>query len=339
MPSFLIEPMALLHGEAARMAIGQRAALTLQGGSSAFALAGLIGAGETRIVPVALIPPEWHAALDHVTRPPDPAGLPLGPMVMGILNVTPDSFSDGGRHLHVTDAIAAGHGMIRAGAAILDIGGESTRPDATVVDPAQEIARIVPVVVGLRGQGALLSIDTRNAMTMQAALEAGADLINDVSGLMHDPAAPALLLNHDCPVVLMHMRGTPASMGGFTQYDDVAVDTVRELSLRIEAAVQAGIARSRLVIDPGIGFAKNEAQSLELLRRLPIFANLGCRIMLGTSRKRFIGRIAGVASAGARDPGSMVSSLPGLALPGCILRVHDVPGMVQALRVWQAIQG
>ena len=339
MMPLLIEPMGLLHGAAARDAVRQRAALPLQDGRSAFSLARLIGEAEEPLLPVAQVPERWQPALRQVTRRPPAAGLPDGPLVMGILNVTPDSFSDGGLHLHVPDAVAAGLRMIESGAAILDIGGESTRPDAAPVDPETERARILPVLAGLRGRGALLSIDTRHGSTMRAALNAGADLINDVSGLSHDPAAAGVLSAYGCPLVLMHMRGTPATMNKLARYGDVAVEVLRELEARIEQAMQAGIDRSRLVVDPGIGFAKDAAQNLELLRRLPLLANLGCRVLLGTSRKRFIGRVAGVAEAAARDPGSIVSSLPGLALPGCILRVHDVPAMMQALRVWQGVQG
>ena len=259
---------------------------------------------------------------------------------MGILNVTPDSFSDGGLHRRASAAIAAGRSMIEAGAAILDIGGESTRPGATPVDPDEEQARILPVLAGLRGRGeAMISIDTRNASTMRAALDAGADLINDVSGLSYDSEAASLLAGRDCPVVLMHARGTPATMLELAHYDDVALEVVRELEQRIAVAVAAGIERSRILVDPGIGFAKTGVQSLELLRRLPILANLGCRILLGTSRKRFLGEAAGIAEAAVRDPGTIVSSLPGLSLPGCIVRVHNVPQVVQALRVWQAMYG
>ncbi len=342
MMPFLIEPMGLLHGAVARDAVRQRMALPLQGGGSAFSLVRLIGEPEEPLLPVAQVPERWQPALRQVTRPPAPAGLPDGSLVMGILNVTPDSFSDGGLHLHVPDAVTAGLRMIEAGAAILDIGGESTRPDAAPVDPAAERARILPVLAGLRGKGALISIDTRNGSTMRAALDAGANLINDVSGLSHDPAAAGVLSAYGCPVVLMHMRGTPATMAGLARYGDVAVEVLGELEARIVWAMDAGIDRSRLVVDPGIGFAKDAAQNLELLRRLPVLANLGCRVLLGTSRKRFIGQTAsaaGVAGAADRGPGTIVSSLPGLALPGCILRVHDVPAMVQALRVWQGVQG
>lgn len=334
----LIEPMGLLYGSAARAAIHQGVALLLQGGGSAFCLARLVDEAGV-ILPVTQVPEAWHDALRQVVATPAATGLPDGPLVMGILNVTPDSFSDGGDHLHAADAITAGLRMIEAGAAILDIGGESTRPGAATVDPVQEQARILPVLAGLRGRGVPISVDTRNGATMRAVLDQGASLINDVSALSHDPDAVGLLAARDCPVVLMHMRGTPATMHRLARYDDVAIAVVRELGERIAWAVRAGIDRSRLIVDPGIGFAKDEAHNLELLRRLPILANLGCRVLLGTSRKRFIGRVAGVEAAADRDPGSIAASLAGLVLPGCILRVHDVAGMVQALRVWQAMQG
>ncbi len=332
----LLEPIGLLHGTQARDAIREGAALALQGGSSAFCL---VRTADGTVLPATRIPEALQDGLRRLVEAPPTAGLPPGPLVMGILNATPDSFSDGGRHLAVSDAVAAGLAMIAAGATILDVGGESTRPGATPVDPEQEQARILQVLVGLRHQGALISIDTRNGSTMRVALDAGADLINDVSALSHDPAAAALLAAYDCPVVLTHSRGTPATMAGLAQYDDVAAEVVQELEWRIAHAVQSGIARSRLIVDPGIGFAKNAAQNLELLRRLPMLANLGCRVLLGTSRKGFIGQVAGVPSAADRDPGSIVSGLPALALPGCILRVHDVPAMMQASRLWQAMQG
>ncbi len=333
----LIEPLGLLNGPEATAAIAARLALPLQGGGAAFTLARLIGASEECIVPVHAVPPDWQASLQLVSSPPPPAGLPAGPLVMGILNVTPDSFSDGGRHLASADAIRAGMAMIEAGADLLDIGGESTRPGAGLVAPDVEQERILPVVEALAGHVAL-SVDTRNAATMQAALAAGATLINDVSALAHDPAAAGTLAGDACAVVLMHMRGTPATMTGLTRYEDVAVDVVRELALRVDAAVAAGIGRERILVDPGIGFAKTDAQNLEVLRRLPLIANLGQRVLLGVSRKRFVGTIGGAAHAASRDPGTIAASLRGLDLSGCILRVHDVAGMVQALRVWQAIR-
>jgi dihydropteroate synthase len=310
------------------------------GGPAAFAFATLIEGHARWTVPVASVPEGWNEALDRVCAPPSWAGLPPGPWVMGILNATPDSFSDGGRHFAARDAIESGLAMAREGAAVLDIGGESTRPGAPAVDVAEEWARVGPIISALKGRSAsLLSVDTRNAATMAAALWAGADIINDVSALAHDPEAASVLARSECSVVLMHMRGTPETMGEFAHYDDVAVEVVRELEARIVLAERVGIARARIIVDPGIGFAKTPAQSCELLARLPILANLGCRVLLGTSRKRFIGAVADVGSPTARGPGTIASSLPGLDLPGTILRVHEVAPMLQALRVWQAMQG
>ncbi|WP_323990242.1 dihydropteroate synthase [Nguyenibacter sp. L1] len=340
----LIEPVGLLFGPDARDAVRAGLAHGLAGGPAAFTLARLIGDGAARLVAAGDIPPGWLTALERVTAPLPSAGLPDGSLVMGILNATPDSFSDGGRHEAAADAVRAGMEMVADGAALLDIGGESTRPGAAVVTPGQEWARVAPVLAGLRaeidrtridGADIALSVDTRNAATMSAALALGATVINDVSALAHDPDALAVVADAACPVVLMHMRGTPQTMARLAHYDDVAVDVTRELAARVAGAVAAGIDRRRIIVDPGIGFAKNAAQNAELLSRLPILANLGCRVLLGTSRKRTLGEWSGVARAADRDPGTLVSSLPGLALGNTILRVHNVPAMVQAVRVWQ----
>ncbi len=335
----LVEPLGLLHGAAAAEACAAGAARPLAGGPAAFSLAALIGQDTRRIVPAGAIPEDWVPLAARLTAPPAASGLPPGPLVMGILNRTPDSFSDGGRHLHLDRAVAAAHAMIEAGADLLDIGGESTRPGARPVPPEEEQARVLPLVRALAGQGVPLSVDTRNASTMRAVLEAGALLVNDVSALAHDPASRGVLAAASCSVVLMHMRGTPETMQALTGYADVAVDVMRELAERITAAEHAGIDRTRLLVDPGIGFAKTEQQNLELLRRLPILAGLGCRMVLGVSRKGFVGRIGGAAVATGRLPGSIVAALPALSLPGSILRVHDVAETVQAVRLWQAIHG
>jgi dihydropteroate synthase len=256
---------------------------------------------------------------------------------MGILNATPDSFSDAGCHLDPADGIAAGQRFRADGAVILDIGGESTRPGATPPPVAEEVRRVLPIVEGLAGSGAILSIDTRRASVMRAALDAGAHMINDVSGLAFDPDAIPLLAARDCAVALMHSRGTPATMQSLAAYDDVAVETVRELAGRIEAATTGGIARDRLLIDPGIGFAKTAAQNIELLARLPILANLGCRILLGVSRKSFIGRLAAEPSPERRLPGSLASTAAALCLPHLVLRVHDPRATRQFITVTQAL--
>ncbi len=256
---------------------------------------------------------------------------------MGILNVTPDSFSDGGDALAVDDAIQAGRRMIAEGAAILDIGGESTRPGAMPVAPEEEQRRVLPVVAALAGQGAMISIDTRNAGTMAAALDNGATIVNDVSALAHDPNAARLAAERKCPVVLMHMRGTPATMQKFAAYDDIASEVVAELASRIAAAEAAGVDRANIVVDPGIGFAKTAGQNIELLQRLPALLGLGCRVMVGVSRKSFIGTLGGAAGPKQRMGGSLAAALFALKQGASILRVHDVAATVQAVHVWRTL--
>lgn len=256
---------------------------------------------------------------------------------MGVLNVTPDSFSDGGEFLDPNAAVAAGLAMAEAGADVIDVGGESTRPRSQPTTPGVEQARVLPVIRGLAAAGLLVSVDTRHASTIAAALDAGARIVNDVSGLAFDPASPALVAARGCPVVLMHMRGTPASMHGEASYDDVVADVSRELAERIAAAERAGISRDAIAIDPGIGFAKKAAQSMELLRRLPELASLGCPILVGVSRKSFLAGPTGEADPRHRLPGSLAAGLFALSRGAALLRVHDVAETVQAIRVWQAL--
>jgi dihydropteroate synthase len=256
---------------------------------------------------------------------------------MGVLNVTPDSFSDGGCYADPETAIAAGLAMAQAGADIIDVGGESTRPDAQPTPSGEEQARIIPVIRGLAAAGVLVSVDTRNAATMAVALDAGAAIVNDVYALAYDPAAASLVAARGCPVVLMHMRGSPATMYAEAHYEDVAADVTRELAARIDAAERTGIARHNIAIDPGIGFAKTAPQSLELLRRLPELAALGCPLLVGVSRKSFIGAATGEADARWRLPGSLAAGLFAVSRGAAILRVHDVPETVQAIRMWQGL--
>ncbi|MDE2328456.1 MAG: dihydropteroate synthase [Rhodospirillales bacterium] len=266
------------------------------------------------------------------------AGFDLArPLVMGILNATPDSFSGGGATQGPSALIETGLAMRAAGAAIIDVGGESTRPGAAVVPPDIEIARIVPVIGGLARDGATVSVDTRNAATMRAALDAGARIVNDVSGLRHDPAAAPLVAAAACPVILMHMRGTPATMSAQAVYDDVVADVLAELAATRDAALAAGIAPAAIALDPGFGFAKRGAQNVALLRALPSFRALGHPVLAGVSRKRFIGELAGEPDPARRDPGSIAAALFAAGRGAAIIRVHDVPGTVQALRVWQAL--
>ncbi len=311
----------------------------LPGGASRLILREGARVLEDRVV--TQVPAAWAAlaAACEAAPPPILPGLPADrPLVMGVINVTPDSFSDGGDHFRAEDAIAAGEAMVEAGADILDIGGESTRPGAERIPPAEEIGRIVPVVAAL-ARRAPVSVDTRNAATMKAALAAGARIVNDVSGLTHDPAAAGVIADADCPVVLMHMRGTPATMNALATYDDVALDVHDELADRIAAAEQAGIARGRIILDPGIGFAKTAEQNLELLRRLRLFRGFGLPLLVGVSRKRFIGLYGDAPEPKRRVPGSLAAALWAAINGVSILRMHDVAETVQALRVWRAIAG
>lgn len=259
------------------------------------------------------------------------------PLVMGILNATPDSFSARGRMPDIAALVAAGLAMHAAGADIIDVGGESTRPGADMVVPSVETGRIEPVIAALAEAGIPVSADTRNATTMAAALDAGALIINDVSGLRHDPAGAPLVAARGCPVVLMHMRGVPATMNDQAAYTDIVAEVAGELAATRDAALAAGIAPGAIALDPGFGFAKRGAQNVALMRALGAFRALGHPVLVGVSRKRFIGELSGESAAARRDPGSIAAALFAARHGAAILRVHDVSGMVQALRVWQAL--
>lgn len=338
MPRY-VEPLGLITGPVAFHALREGFALPLQGGDIAFAFVRLIEDGEDLGVgPIREVPEDWHEAMHAIAQRPVPfAGLDSdGPVVMGVVNVTPDSFSDGGAHFDARAAIDAGHAMLEAGADILDVGGESTRPGATAITAEEEIARVIPVVQEL-AKAAPVSIDTRNAATMRAALDAGAEVINDISALRHDPAAIAVARGAQVQVILMHMPGDdPATMQSLASYDDVAVQVTDFLAERIAACEAVGIPRGRIAVDPGIGFGKTMDHNLALIDRLPLIAALGCRVVLGASRKRFIGRLSGVEEAGQRVSGSVAAALAGAARGASVLRVHDVAETVQALAVWRA---
>lgn len=268
------------------------------------------------------------------------AGLRLDrPLVMGILNVTPDSFSDGGRRTDPRIAIEAGLAMAEDGADIIDIGGESTRPGATPVSAEIEQDRVLPVIEALARQGLCVSADTRHAATMQAALAAGARIINDVSALTHDPLSAGVVAQHACPIVLMHMRGVPETMNDQAVYQDVVAEVRSELDQRIQTAIAAGIRPEQIAIDPGIGFAKRATHSQALLRGLPELTSLGYPILVGLSRKGFIGGLSNEPQADRRLPGSLAGALFAVLRGASILRVHDVRETVQALRVWHILIG
>jgi dihydropteroate synthase len=269
------------------------------------------------------------------------ATLPDGVRVtqlMGVVNVTPDSFSDGGLYLDPEAAIAHGRELVAAGAEILDVGGESTRPGADVVAEEEELRRVVPVVRGLRDLGCQISVDTSKARVAEAALDAGAEIVNDVTALRGDPEMAALCAERGATVVLMHMLGDPRTMQDDPRYDDVVAEVKGFLAERLEAATAAGIAAERIWLDPGIGFGKTAAHNMELLRRLGELRDLGRPLVVGTSRKSFIGRVDGSA-ADERLGGTIASSVIAAAEGAEVLRVHDVAEMRQALAVAAAILG
>jgi dihydropteroate synthase len=266
------------------------------------------------------------------------AGLSLDrPRIMGIVNVTPDSFSDGGRLGSTQAAIDHALQLAADGADILDIGGESTRPGAQPVTIDEEIARVIPVIEGLRGKtDARISVDTRNAAVMSQAVAAGADIINDVSALMHDPRALEIAAEAGVPVILMHAQGDPRTMQNEPHYDHVLLDVFDFLEARVEACRHAGIAPNRLVIDPGIGFGKTIDHNLQLMAGLSLFHGLGVPILLGASRKRFIGTLTGVEAAADRVNGSVGAALAAAGQGAQIIRVHDARQTREALDVWLA---
>ncbi|MEO7635453.1 MAG: dihydropteroate synthase [Sphingomicrobium sp.] len=260
------------------------------------------------------------------------------PQVMGIVNVTPDSFSDGGQFADSAAAAEAGATMAAAGAAIVDVGGESTRPGAAMVWEGDEIERIMPVIRQLAAGGAAVSVDTRKADVMTAALGVGARLINDVSGLTFDPRAAEVIGAAGVPVILMHHQGDPQTMQDDPRYDDVLVEVYDWLEARIAAAVAAGIARDKILIDPGFGFGKTVAHNLALMNGLALFHSLGCPLVIGASRKRTIGALSNEAPADQRVGGSLAFALKAVEQGAQIVRVHDVPETVQALKIWRGLR-
>lgn len=283
-----------------------------------------------RILSADAAPPEVLSALTAPRTPVMGVGLDR-PSVMGIVNATPDSFSDGGTY----DGIAHGRALIAQGADVLDIGGESTRPGAADVTEAEEIARVVPVIAALRE--APISVDTRKAQVARAALDAGAGLVNDVSGFDFDPALAQLVASTGVPVCLMHAQGVPATMQDQPSYDDVLLDVYDALAARIARAEAAGIPRARILVDPGIGFGKTLDHNLAILNRISLFHGLGCAILLGVSRKRFIGEVAAEPTPRERMPGTLGVTLASVGQGVQMHRVHDVAATVQGLAVWRAV--
>jgi len=261
------------------------------------------------------------------------------PQVMGILNMTPDSFSDGGKHDGNVDAAAdAAFAMGKAGAVIIDVGGESTRPGATAVWEGDEIKRTQPMVERLARGGTTVSIDTRKASVMEAALAAGATIVNDVSALSFDKQALALMARHDCPVIIMHSPDAAKSLHDGPAMADPLIEIYDWLEARIAALEAAGIDRARIIVDPGIGFGKSVAANLAILNGLALFHGLGCPVLLGASRKRFIGALADEAPVADRLGGSLAVALKAAEQVAQLIRVHDVPETVQALKVWRGLR-
>ncbi|HST35656.1 MAG TPA: dihydropteroate synthase [Allosphingosinicella sp.] len=321
----------------------------LAGGLQWFGMVEIVRENGAELVPVEGIEARFGAdearIWGNLTRPRAP--LQLGervirldqPQVVGILNVTPDSFSDGGLNEEAGAAAAAGHAMAAAGAALIDVGGESTRPGAKPVWEGDEAARVLPVIQLLAASGTAVSVDTRKAAVMEQALGAGAAMVNDVSALSWDPRSAEVVAKAGCPVVLMHSAGPPETMQDNPHYDrPVLLEVYDFLKEEIGKAVAAGIAREKIVVDPGFGFGKSVAHNLQLMNGLAMLHGLGCPIMLGASRKRTIGALAGEAPADQRLAGSLALALKGAGQGAQLLRVHDVPETVQALRVWRGLR-
>lgn len=313
-------------------------ALVLAGGWCRFTHVEILERGRAPMVlPAAEAPPSLLSPL--LAPRPDFAGLSMDrPRLMGILNVTPDSFSDGGLFLKPEAAMMQARAMA-AQADILDVGGESTRPGAVEVAVDEETARTAPVIAAMRAAGIerAVSIDTRKAAVARAALKAGAGIVNDVTALQFDPDMAGVVAKAGVPVILMHSIATPATMQDAPDYEDVLLDVYDALAARVAQAEAAGIARARIAVDPGIGFGKTLAHNLALLARLSLFHSLGLPVLLGASRKRFIGTLTGEDEAARRMPGSLAVALAGVAHGVQMIRVHDVRDTRAALTLWQAV--
>jgi dihydropteroate synthase len=347
--TYYLRPIALAEspqseeGEAIRIAGGMTyasrfALIEQQGGSivsrrrlGAGALTGLPDEAQDQVEALRLVHPPLQCGARTIRVDQ--------PQVVGILNVTPDSFSDGGQFLDDPDvANAHAAAMLEAGAAMIDVGGESTRPGAAAVWEGDELKRVIPAVERLAAAGAAISIDTRRPAVMEAALAAGAHVINDVSALRHDPRSLEFAARSGAPVVLMHAPGEGEDLHSGGSYVDVVLDVFDWLKARRDAAIAAGIAREKIVLDPGIGFGKSLAENLALLNALPLFHALGQPMMVGASRKRMIGALSNEAPAHQRLGGSLALALKALDAGIQFLRVHDVAETVQAVRVWRGLR-
>ena len=341
-----LRPIGFLYGPPADAAIEDGLALPLAGGPIAFTAAVLIegdaASSQRRLFTAQALNESRDAGLESVleraTSPRPPfAGLGLArPVLMGIVNVTPDSFSDGGLYDETEGAVSHAAALAAAGAEIVDIGGESTRPGSDTVADDEELSRVVPVLEELKGSPTVISVDTRKSAVARAAAKAGAKILNDVSALTYDPACMDVAVEMGLDVVLMHAKGEPKTMQDDPTYDDVVLEVFDYLEARIEACVAAGIDRARIAADPGLGFGKTLAHNLALLANLSLFHGLGVPLLVGASRKRFIGSVGQGKEPKSREPGSHAAAIAAAAQGVQILRVHDVAGTRQALAVWRA---
>ena len=341
-----LRPIGFLYGAAAQEAMADGLALPLAEGPIAFTAAELIegapGNSKARLFTARSLAESHDADLSKVlervtaARPPF-AGRSLDrPLLMGIVNVTPDSFSDGGLYDTKEEAIVHAADLVNAGAAIIDIGGESTRPGSDAVEEDEELGRIVPVLDGLSGLDAVISVDTRKAKTARAAAKAGAAILNDVSAFTYDPQSLAAAAEMGLSVILMHAQGEPKTMHLNPVYADVVLEVFDYLEQRIEAAEAAGISRAKFAADPGVGFGKTMEHTLSLLANLSLFHGLGVPLLVGASRKRFIAGIDGGEQPKSREPGSLAVAIAAASQGNQILRVHDVATTRQGLAVWRA---
>ncbi|MET0481381.1 MAG: dihydropteroate synthase [Aestuariivirgaceae bacterium] len=342
--SLYLRPVGLCWGEDARQAVAAGCAGRLAGLDIAFTEIELIERDADRdwrsLRPYADLAASTDAGvaatLARLAVPrPDVAGLRMDrSLVMGIINVTPDSFSDGGEHADSAGAIAHGVALAREGAAILDVGGESTRPYSEPAPVAEERWRAIPVIAALAAAGHCVSADSRKAAILEEAVTAGARILNDVSALTHDPASLGVAARSGLPIVLMHALSDPRTMQDDPRYRDVALDIYDYLEARLAACETEGIPRARLIADPGIGFGKTHEHNMELMRQIALFHGLGVPLLVGASRKGFIGTLTGETEAGRRGAGSVGAALTAAMQGAQIIRVHDVRLTRHALNVW-----
>jgi dihydropteroate synthase len=337
-----VRPIGFLYGDTAIKAVAEGAGLPVAGSAIAFTAAELVEGTKRRLLLAQELArshdPDLVRMLERVTAPRPPfAGLTFTrPLIMGIVNVTPDSFSDGGLYDTTEGAIVHAAELASAGADILDVGGESTRPGSDAIEEGEELSRVFPVLEGLAGLHAAISIDTRKASVARAAARAGAKIFNDVSALTYDNSSLAAAAETGLSVILMHAKGEPKTMQDDPRYDDVVLEVYDYLAERIATAEAAGIPRTRIAGDPGIGFGKTMDQTLTLLANLSLLHGLGVPLLVGASRKRFISGVSGGETPQSRDPGSFAVALVAAAQGAQILRVHEVAGTRQLLSVWRA---